>query len=201
MACDQGSSNNLLIAGHRPTGPASATCSTSTRRAAGARTRDRDGLSAVFSIAGNTWNVPVEVVERRFPVRVERYELREDSGGPGAHRGGPRHPPRPPHARPRGGGVDRGQPREGAAVGPRGRRRGRGGGYQLSRGRRADSRGAEFGSKVAGVPLRAGDVVAQFTAGGGGWGEPRARERESVARDVRLGYVSVGGGVARLRDE
>ena len=46
------------------------------------------GGGAIWSIVGNTWNVPVEVVEERFPVRVERYEIRTDSGGPGIHRGG-----------------------------------------------------------------------------------------------------------------
>lgn len=47
-----------------------------------------------------------------------------------------------------------------------------------------------FGSKAAGVPLRPEDVVVQMTAGGGGWGDARWRDRSSVERDVRLGYVS-----------
>ena len=64
----------------RRQGPAtaSATCSTSTPRAAGAATDDRDGLSAVYSIVGNTWNMPVEAVEMRYPIRIDRYELRTD---------------------------------------------------------------------------------------------------------------------------
>jgi N-methylhydantoinase B/oxoprolinase/acetone carboxylase alpha subunit len=28
------------------------------------------------------------------------------------------------------------------------------------------------------------------TPGGGGWGDPRARERASVARDLKRGYIS-----------
>ncbi len=33
-------------------------------------------------------NAPIEVMENRVPVRIERYELRRDSGGPGKFRGG-----------------------------------------------------------------------------------------------------------------
>jgi N-methylhydantoinase B len=33
-------------------------------------------------------NTPIEVTERRFPVRIERYEFITDSGGAGQYRGG-----------------------------------------------------------------------------------------------------------------
>ena len=36
----------------------------------------------------NTLNTPVEALELEYPMRVERYELRRDSGGEGEHRGG-----------------------------------------------------------------------------------------------------------------
>ncbi len=36
----------------------------------------------------NTLNTPVEALELSYPLRVERYELREGSGGAGRHRGG-----------------------------------------------------------------------------------------------------------------
>ena len=36
----------------------------------------------------NVMNTPVEAMETEFPVRVERYELAADSGGPGTFRGG-----------------------------------------------------------------------------------------------------------------
>ncbi|HEY7830211.1 MAG TPA: hydantoinase B/oxoprolinase family protein [Solirubrobacteraceae bacterium] len=191
MACDQGSSNNLLISGFRPHGGERYVLYEYPEGGWGAN-RDRDGLNAVFSIAGNTWNVPVEVVERRFPLRVERYELREDSGGVGEHRGGL--------------GIRRehrilDHTAEVSIVGnrvmipPWGLDGGGEGGaakYQLLReGGEPINPAPLFGSKAAGVPLRPDDVVVQMTAGGGGWGKPLRRERESVARDVRLGYVSV----------
>jgi N-methylhydantoinase B len=36
----------------------------------------------------NTMNTPVEALEITYPLRVERYELREGSSGDGKHRGG-----------------------------------------------------------------------------------------------------------------
>jgi N-methylhydantoinase B len=36
----------------------------------------------------NTLNTPIEALEREFPLRVCRYELRRGSGGAGRHRGG-----------------------------------------------------------------------------------------------------------------
>jgi N-methylhydantoinase B len=39
--------------------------------------------------------------------------------------------------------------------------------------------------------LDAGEVLVNDTGGGGGFGDPFTREPESVARDVRNGFVSV----------
>ena len=36
----------------------------------------------------NTLNTPIEALELEYPMRVERYELRDGSGGDGEHRGG-----------------------------------------------------------------------------------------------------------------
>ena len=48
-----------------------------------------DGPSAIYTIGhGDTFNVPIEVLETRFPVIVERYRMRIDSGGAGRYRGG-----------------------------------------------------------------------------------------------------------------
>ena len=45
-----------------------------------------DGVDVIYYIGQE--NYPVEYVERDFPLRVERYAVRPDSGGPGLHRGG-----------------------------------------------------------------------------------------------------------------
>jgi N-methylhydantoinase B len=48
-----------------------------------------DGESALIAIAdGDTYNVPIEVLENRYPLLVEQYSLAENSGGPGKYRGG-----------------------------------------------------------------------------------------------------------------
>jgi N-methylhydantoinase B len=190
MACDQGSSNNLLISGCDPRNGKPYVLYEYPEGGWGGN-RDRDGQSAVFSIAGNTWNVPVEVVERRFPVRVERYELRTDSGGPGTRRGGL--------------GIRRehrilGHDAQMTALGNRvrvppwgldGGGSGAAAGYLLAHGGREPvALAPDFGSKASGISLHDGDLVVQLTAGGGGWGDPRQREPELVIRDVLLGYVS-----------
>ena len=36
----------------------------------------------------NTLNTPVEALEHAYPLRVEEYSLRENSGGDGKHKGG-----------------------------------------------------------------------------------------------------------------
>ena len=47
-----------------------------------------DGASGVHVGMTNTFNTPIEALELEFPFRVEKYELRYGSGGPGWHRGG-----------------------------------------------------------------------------------------------------------------
>ena len=46
------------------------------------------GLSGRHCHMSNTLNTPVEALEYSLPMRVWRYQLREGSGGAGAHRGG-----------------------------------------------------------------------------------------------------------------
>lgn len=46
------------------------------------------GLSAVQTHMTNTLNTPIEVLESRYPLRVQRYAVRSGSGGAGARRGG-----------------------------------------------------------------------------------------------------------------
>ena len=190
MACDQGSSNNLIIAGRDPRTAERYVLYEYPEGGWGGN-EDRDGLSAVFSIAGNTWNIPVEAVERRFPIRMERYEYCADSGGAGTHRGGlgVRRDYRV---------IDHGAQLSilgnRALVAPWGLDGGGEGGkadYLLDVGTEAERAAAPgLRSKGTMIPLEPGTLVTQLTAGGGGWGDPTRRDPELVARDVRLGYVS-----------
>jgi 5-oxoprolinase (ATP-hydrolysing) len=49
---------------------------------------DHDGCDAVQTHMTNSRLTDPEVLEWRFPVRVESFEIRRGSGGKGAHRGG-----------------------------------------------------------------------------------------------------------------
>ena len=49
---------------------------------------DADGPSGVHVAMSNTLMTPAEALELEYPLRVERWELRNGSGGDGAHRGG-----------------------------------------------------------------------------------------------------------------
>ncbi|ODR83488.1 hydantoin utilization protein HyuB [Haladaptatus sp. W1] len=49
---------------------------------------DKDGIDCVGALIHNTRNRPVEDIELSHPMRVDRYELREDGHGAGEFRGG-----------------------------------------------------------------------------------------------------------------
>jgi N-methylhydantoinase B/oxoprolinase/acetone carboxylase alpha subunit len=47
-----------------------------------------DGRSAVHTHMTNSWNTPIEAFEHEYPLQIESYRIRPNSGGAGAHRGG-----------------------------------------------------------------------------------------------------------------
>jgi N-methylhydantoinase B len=49
---------------------------------------ENDGLSAIQTHMTNTLNTPIEVLESHYPLRIRRYEIRDNSGGMGEHHGG-----------------------------------------------------------------------------------------------------------------
>lgn len=128
--------------------------------------RSGPGPSGVHVGMTNTLNTPIEALELEYPMRVERYELADGSGGAGVHRGGD--------------GVVRAiRVLEDASVNLLTDRRrhappGLAGGDPGAVGRNlletADAT-HELAPKVA-RRLVAGDVVTLVTPGGGGWGEP-----------------------------
>ena len=158
-----------------------------------------DGDSQVIVIIGNARNTPVEIFETRYPLRVESYRLLEDSGGPGLNRGGL--------------GVERIFTIEvdeltvsalfnRMLVDPFGIHGGKPGAnsgiYVRLAGEDSWSTFSEkFGtmspSKFSNVLLHRGDQVKILAPGGGGWGDPLAREPERVLADVAEGLVSAEG--------
>ncbi|MGQ3411591.1 hydantoinase B/oxoprolinase family protein [Natrinema sp. LN54] len=79
----QGTMNNLTIGGR----DSSFTYYETIGGGFGARA-DRDGMDGVQVGMTNTLNTPIESLETEYPLRVERYALRDGSGGPGRFRGG-----------------------------------------------------------------------------------------------------------------
>jgi N-methylhydantoinase B len=49
---------------------------------------DKDGIEGVTNPSQNMSNLPIETIEARYPVLMEQYALRENSGGAGQFRGG-----------------------------------------------------------------------------------------------------------------
>src|SRR4051794_21093622 len=124
---------------------------------------DADGPSGVHVAMSNTLITPVEALELSYPLRVERWHLREGSGGAGEHRGGD-------------GIVRELRVLEDCRLSVLAERRGRApggarGGADGAPGRTLVN-GEEQPAKVT-RQLRAGDVVRIETPGGGGYGSAR----------------------------
>ncbi len=51
-------------------------------------TRNSDGADAVHTHMTNTRLTDIEILERRYPVRVQEFSIRQNSGGNGEHHGG-----------------------------------------------------------------------------------------------------------------
>ena len=134
-------------------------------------------------------NIPCEYLESYYPMRIERWETVADTGGAGLHRGG--------------NGVDVTyrflEPGTVAIHDDRWLTYpwGVNGGTPGARGRkwleRADGTTEVLPSKVHDVPVRPGDVLHFVTWGGGGWGDPLARDPELVGLEVRRGLVTSAG--------
>jgi N-methylhydantoinase B len=150
-------------------------------------TASRDGNSAMFSCShGHTFNCPAEVAEARYGLYVDQLALGSEPGGEGERRGGKgivldyrvrsdgcfltcaytrdRHPP-----------------------------------WALAGGRRGSSNyvevlraqgGSERHAVVTGLELSEGDVIRIHTGNGGGYGDPRRRDRDRVLDDLRNGLVT-----------
>jgi len=50
--------------------------------------KNSDGLNAVQTHMTNTLNTPIEALEMKYPLRVTRYQIRQDSSGAGKYCGG-----------------------------------------------------------------------------------------------------------------
>lgn len=86
-AASQGTMNNVVIGGIDPRTGKPYTFYETIGGGMGGRP-GKPGLNGVHTHMTNTLNTPVEALEIAYPLRVERYELREGSGGAGRYPGG-----------------------------------------------------------------------------------------------------------------
>jgi len=144
-----------------------------------------DGATGAATHLSNLHTTPIEVLESEFPCRITRFDIVPDSGGAGRWRGGlavqreyelledatvirrfnkTKFPPK---------GVD------GGKAGARAR-------FVVRTG--TDK---EFETKAsARVEMFSGERFLLQSAGGGGYGDPRQRDRAALAHDLAEGYVT-----------
>jgi N-methylhydantoinase B len=184
-AAGQGTMNNITFGGTDPRTDTPYAFYETQGGGFGGRT-GKDGMDGVHVHMSNTMNTPVEVLETAYPLRVRRYELRQDSGGPGEFRGGlgirrdiqvrdheahfsllaDRHTHQPY-------GLDGGESGESGAA-------------ELET---ADGETRRLPQKST-HELPPGSTVSIRTPGAGGYGDPADRDPDAVRRDVRHGKVS-----------
>jgi 5-oxoprolinase (ATP-hydrolysing) len=148
----------------------------------------RDGLDSVDCLIANTRNNPIEELEWRFPMRTERYELREDPCAAGRFRGGigmvrvnrflvdtivtcegERHEADPPW------GIFGGHDGLNASL-------------VKNAGRPDEER---WPSKVTAHRLKAGDTLEITVPNSGGYGDPVERDPALVLSDVLDGFTTI----------
>jgi N-methylhydantoinase B len=148
--------------------------------------RERDGIDAIETDVTNCMNLPVEAVELDCPLRVNRSELRTDSGGDGEFRGGlgivreyevlegswvlTHRGERFYSSAPGLAGGEAGAPSRGVVI-------------------RADGSEEPIPSKRV-CELRAGDRLVIESAGGGGYGDRHRRPMSAVRSDVEDRKIS-----------
>ena len=144
-------------------------------------TREADGLLPA-AYPHNSTVTPTEIIERQCPAVMICKKIIPDSGGPGRRRGGPgqeitlrctaQKPVlltiRPDLMK---------FPAPGLEAGGEGAR-----GEVLLNGERLE--------RFVPIPWHPGDLITLRVPGGGGYGDPREREKERVLEDVALGLVT-----------
>jgi N-methylhydantoinase B len=150
---------------------------------------DQDGEGGLVCLGdGETYILPIEVTEAIYGIQVDRYCYNTAPGGEGQFRGGP--------------GLIRDYRILSDAGGfitatfgrhkylPWGIDGGRDGSMNAVEILHVDGRPSHLAGKTARYPLQKGDVARLITGTGGGWGDPRKRNRNAVLSDLRDELVS-----------
>lgn len=146
-----------------------------------------DGQEGIPHVGANQANVPIEMIESNYPLRIERYGFVPDTGGAGRTRGGLalRREYRvlcdsaslnmrsdklvhPPH------GLFGGMPGSAPII-------------EIKR--KSETIPVPL-LPLTPIPLEKGDLVVIQMPGGGGYGPPSERDQKRVSRDLREGRIS-----------
>ncbi len=149
----------------------------------------KDGSAGLVSLFGGGARItPVEVFERKYPMLFTQWSLRENSGGPGEHRGG--------NGSIKSFILTRGTAKL-TALGDReiyppwglfGGKEALHQGLKLNMGKENE---INLTLKASGYQIQAGDEVTILVAGGGGYGDPLNRDVEKVLDDYTQGYITL----------
>lgn len=145
-----------------------------------------DGESAMINnVNGSLKDLPIEMLETRYPFRINEYSIRPNSGGPGQYRGG--------------NGVVREyefladcvvglwfERSKTPAWGLFGGSDAQGPEVVINPGRPDEVRTLKANARK----VKAGDVVRLAVGGGGGFGEVSKRSREAITYDVVNGFIT-----------
>jgi N-methylhydantoinase B len=141
----------------------------------------KDGMDGVHVHVTNSSNLPIECLEMEYPIRIERFELIQDSGGAGKYRGGL--------------GIRRDYkimaPMEFASHADRQKNPPWGllGGLSGKTGKFVINPDTEnerilSSGKVSEIALKPGDILSAQTPGSGGYGIPFERDTEKINEDI-----------------
>ncbi|MCG3252353.1 MAG: hydantoinase B/oxoprolinase family protein [Candidatus Heimdallarchaeota archaeon] len=176
-AASQGTMNNLIIGGTDHSGRSFTFYETIGGGVGGRPTKD--GIDGIHSHMTNTMNTPIEEIEVRYPLVVEKYALREDSCGNGRFRGGL--------------GIIRqfrtkvpvvvsvlGERQKIAPWGLAGGEDGKKGVYYINK---TDGKKIILPGKTT-TTVNAEELIVIETPGGGAWGELNKRTEKSINQDI-----------------
>jgi N-methylhydantoinase B len=147
----------------------------------------KDAMDSVDNLMVNTRNNPIEELDMRFPMRCDRYELRDDPAAPGRWRGGI--------------GIVRenrflvdgtfSSESDRQYDAPRGIFGGHDGVVQrVTKGVGSDGE-RPIPAKVTGLPFAAGECVRIEVPNGAGYGDPLERDPEAVRDDVLDDFTTI----------
>ncbi len=146
-----------------------------------------DGMDSVDVLYANTRNNPIEDIESHVPLRIDRYELRENVAAPGRWRGGVGSIREITFLADGAVSIES----EGHKYPPKGLFGGSDGTPSQLIWSKADGKVVPLFSKQPYQPFGTGDKITAVRACGGGYGDPLERDPADVLDDVLDDYIDV----------